>query len=306
MAPVRPPPRRLALALAAALLLPALGAGSARATELRLLTYNTHGLPAWISRDDPEARFPEIGAESNRYDVVLLQEDFAHHERLRETVRHPIVLRGNPSRMPACPICSGSGLTTLVRKGAVEQVEARRARSYATCSGWLGGANDCLATKGFLHARLRLAGGATLHVVNTHLDAGRDPADREARRAQLETLADALERETDGEALVVAGDLNLDDALPEDRALLETFRARLGLRDAGARPDPDAGWEVIDYVLVRSGASVRVTVLGAGEDRGFARAGRPLSDHPALFVRLRVEPVSASSTSRRPPGSPPR
>lgn len=303
MASARPLRRRLAPALLVALLLPGLGA---RAAELRLLTYNTHGLPAWISRDDPEARFPEIGAESNRYDVVLLQEDFAYHERLRERARHRFVLRGNPSRMPACPICSGSGLTTLVRAGAVEAVEAERARPYASCSGWLGGANDCLATKGFLHARLRLDGGATLHVVNTHLDAGREPADREARRAQLETLAEVLEGETGGEALVVAGDLNLDDAVPADRALLEAFRTRLGLRDAGARPDPDGGWEVIDYVLVRSGASARVTVLEAGEDPGFARAGRPLSDHPALFVRLRVEPVTASSTSRRPPGSPPR
>jgi endonuclease/exonuclease/phosphatase family metal-dependent hydrolase len=297
-----------ALALAAGLLV----GRDAAAFELRLLTYNTHGLPGWIAMDAPERRFPAIGARTNRYDVALLQEDFAHHDLLQQGARQPLVLRGNRSRMPACPVCSGAGLTTLLRPGVVAGVEDSRAAPYGVCAGWLGGMNDCLATKGFLRTRLRLAHGPTLHVVNTHLDAGLGEADRGARAHQLDILAATLEDEAAGEALVVAGDLNLARHDAGDRALLDGFARRLGLRDTGARAAPGTGWPRIDYVLVRSGTDTRVTVLEAGEDEGFVQDGRPLSDHPALFVRLDVEPaeaeaaLSASSTSLRPPESRPR
>ncbi|MEN8183628.1 MAG: hypothetical protein ABFS46_13955, partial [Myxococcota bacterium] len=43
--------------------------------ELRIVTYNTHGLPAWIARDDPVWRFPRIGRLLSAYDVALVQED---------------------------------------------------------------------------------------------------------------------------------------------------------------------------------------------------------------------------------------
>lgn len=309
----RLPPTLAALALALLLAgAPASGAdaGAPQAQELRLLTYNTHGLPAWVAGDEPERRLPLIGARSNAYDVVLLQEDFAYHERLREGARQPLVVRGNPSRMPWCPICSGAGLTALIRPGAVASVVDSTARAFGVCSGWLGGASDCMATKGYLHLELRLAHGARLHVVDTHLDAGLGEADRAARARQLDVLAAALERDTAGAALVVAGDLNLDRDRPEDGALLDAFAARLGLHDARARPRPEAGWPaLLDYVLLRSGAGAHLEVLEAGEDRRFVQDGRPLSDHPALFVRLRVTRLPAlngSSTSPRPPGSPPR
>lgn len=301
-----------AIPLLAGLVLAGPGGDSASAEMLRLLSYNTHGLPAWIARDDPARRFPLIGSQTKRYDVVLLQEDFAHHARLREAARQPLVARGNPSRMPACPICTGSGLTSLVRPGRVELVRESRARPYGVCAGWLGGSNDCFATKGFLWLHLRLANGARLHVVNTHLDAGSADADREARARQLQILADALERGAGHHALVVAGDFNLDAAHPEDRALRDAFMTRLGLRDSGARPDPTTPWRVIDYILLRSGGEVELEVVEAGEDTDFVDGELPLSDHPALFVHLQVHTpadetgLSAWSTSHRPRGSPHR
>ena len=156
-----------------------------------MLSYNTHGLPAWVAGDAPEQRFPKIGALVRAYDVALLQEDFAHHLRLVEGTGDLLVERGNESRFRASALCllfcEGSGLTFMTRlpRGWLEALESR---AYDACSGWLGGANDCLATKGFQHARVLLGGEFEVHFVNTHLDAGRAPEDRAARRAQLEGL----------------------------------------------------------------------------------------------------------------------
>ena len=74
----------------ALLLVPALAgaeaAGPDEAVELRLVSYNTHGLPTWIAGDAPRRRFPLIGRLFDRYALALVQEDFTHHELLRDSV----------------------------------------------------------------------------------------------------------------------------------------------------------------------------------------------------------------------------
>jgi len=260
--------------------------------ELSILSYNTHGLASWIAGDDPEARFPEISRLLNRYDVALIQEDWAYHELLTEHAVHQVVERGNGAEllMGMIPLFSGSGLTSLVKlaPGAVTKVTRE---AYGACSGWLGGANDCLASKGFLLLRLRLAGGVEVDVVQTHLDAGQGDEDRAARARQLELLAERLSELSAGRALVVAGDFNLRHDVPGDRELLERFASALGLADSGAKPADAARWRRLDYLLYRSGDEVALTVSDAGEALEFAHEGRPLSDHPALFARLRLGPA---------------
>jgi hypothetical protein len=247
------------------------------AVELRVVTYNTHGLPAWIAHDDPERRFPVIGRLLDAYDLAVVQEDFFHHELLLGAITLPLRARGN----------EGSGLTTLARLPARVLVETQ-AEPYGICSGWLFGANDCLGDKGFLRTRLALANGTRVDFVNTHLDAGRDDADREARRAQLEILAERLRGASAGVPLVVGGDLNLHHDDPRDRALLDRFSAALGLADSEARPVAGSAWSRIDYLLTRGGDGVAIEVLEAGMAAEFVHDGAPLSDHPALWVRLRV------------------
>jgi endonuclease/exonuclease/phosphatase family metal-dependent hydrolase len=284
-----------ALALAAALCgAPPRAAAEPGAVELRLLTYNTHGLPAWIAGDDPARRFPQIARRVQAYDVALLQEDFEYHELLRAGVPGLVVERGNPSRFEGSPFClvscQGSGLTFVTRFPRAALLGLANVR-YRACAGWLGGANDCFATKGFQHVRLLLPGDLEVHVVNTHLDAGRAPEDRAARRAQLERLRSHLEGTAQGAALVLGGDLNLDAADPEDAALRDEFARALGLVDTGAAYGPGGPWKRLDYLYRRDGVAVLLQVLDAGEAREFSDGGRPLSDHPALFVRLRARPL---------------
>ena len=263
----------------------------AEPVELAVLSYNAHGLAAWVAGDDPEARFPEISRRLNGYDVALIQEDWEYHELLREHAAHRVVERGNgaPPLMGVIPLLNGSGLTSLVRlePDAVTRVVRE---PYQVCSGWLSGGNDCLASKGFLLVRLRLAPGLEVDVVQTHLDAGRGADDRRARQLQLARLADRLGEISAGRALVVAGDFNLNHAVPEDRKLLEGFMPALGLADSGARPQGSA-WKRIDYILYRSGEHVALELAESGEALEFVHDGKPLSDHPALFARLRLRSV---------------
>ena len=261
---------------------------SANPIELKLLVYNTHGLPAIFSKDDPVRRFPEIGKQMRRYQLTLLQEDFAFHEVLRDSlVENSVVVRGNKSRFSLCPFCSGSGLTMISNLEEEWQLEIQ-AVAFDTCAGWFRGLNDCFATKGFQLLRMETPSGKRFFVVNTHLDAGRNISDRQARATQLKQIVAKVQKEAAGEALIVAGDLNLDWEDPEDRALLETFRKELGLINSGKAVQADSGWTILDYIFYRNGRETTLEVLEIGEDKAFQNDVGPLSDHPALFMRLLI------------------
>jgi endonuclease/exonuclease/phosphatase family metal-dependent hydrolase len=282
----------------AALVLAALAAGAAAAEppgfEFRVLSYNTHGLPAYAAFDDPARRFPIIGSKARAYDVALLQENFRWNAELVGDAAWTLA-HGNASRFAGTALCAllcdGAGLTlaTVLPRDAIRDLATR---AYEACSGWILGANDCLATKGFLHARILLGGEYEVHFVNTHLDAGRAPEDRAARAAELAQLRAYLEREAAGAALVLGGDLNLDAADAEDAALRDAFASALGLADTGAAAAHGTPWTKLDYLYHRDGGTVTLDVLEAGEAREFVDdAGAPLSDHPALFARLRARPA---------------
>lgn len=100
------------------------------ALELSLLSYNTRGLPEIVARDGAAERHRRIGGLANAYDLVLLQEDFFHHEALLESAHHPLVVRGNGTEswnpLYAYLLCP------LVRLRADDP---RRARSRAAARG---------------------------------------------------------------------------------------------------------------------------------------------------------------------------
>lgn len=268
----------LALCLAASV-------AKAEAADVSVLTYNIHGLPSWIAGDDPPARIPQILRIAQPYDVVLLQEDFAHHDVVVAKSPFAHLVRGNAAWIEA-PLFQGAGLTILSRLATT----ASAREPYDVCNGWVSAANDCFGHKGFLMARLALPDGASFDAWNTHLDAGDSDADRAVRADQLARLAAAIETQSADRAVVVGGDFNLHWDEPRDRALLEVFAARLGL--AIAAMTPAGGWDSrLDYLLVRAAADRCLATVEAGKDESLLdAAGRPLSDHPAIFARLRLGP----------------
>ena len=254
--------------------------------EIKILVYNTHGLPAVFAGDDPKERFPLIGEKIKLYQLSLLQEDFAHHELLLKHLKEDsVAFRGNTSNKTFCPFCSGSGLTMISNLEKKWHLDVN-SEDFASCSGWLGGLNDCFASKGFQLARIKTPSGKNLFILNTHLDAGRSTADRTVRAEQLNQILTKVKQEIPEEALIIAGDLNLRWNDPKDRHLLEAFKKDLDLIDSfeGVKSDKDR--PTLDYILYRNGQSTSLKILEIGEDLSFEYEKGPLSDHPALFLKL--------------------
>ena len=197
------------------------------------------------------------------------------------------MVRGKDSRSSLCLFCAGSGLTMISNLEEEWHLEIR-SEVFRSCSGWLGGLNDCFANKGFQLALLESPLGNRFFVVNTHLDAGRSSLDREARATQLKQITDRLRQEASGEALIIAGDLNLDWEDPEDLSLLEAFMKDLDLIHSGKRDQTDRKWPILEYIFYRNGRTSTFEVLETGEDLAFQNDDGPLSDHPALFIKLLI------------------
>ena len=127
------------------------------------------------------------------------------------------------------------------------------------------------------------------HVVNlikTTYDVSTQTEDFSGDSIQILTK---VKKELAEEALIVAGDLNLRWNDPEDRSLLESFKKDLGLIDPLKGVQAEKGWQILDYILYRNGKSTNLEVLKKGEDLTFQKNLKPLSDHPALYIKLLID-----------------
>lgn len=284
---------------------------SASAQTISVLSYNVHGISWVFAKDNPGLRSAAIGWLASSYDVVLLQEDFEYHDDIRKQMPGTEAFRGKGAGMdprvilaklillpfnlliPNLSMPYGSGLSAFVDTNTGTAVEST-ARAYGDCGGWVGQRLDCWARKGFLRVRVRTSESLEVDIYNTHFDAGGGGRSTRARQRQLAELAAAVEELSPGRAVIVAGDFNTSFVREEDRAAIHEFRKQLGLSDSGAGPELPQ-WRNRDFVLYRSAGGVNIEVEAAGEALQFVNAGRALSDHPALYARLRLD---ASETEK--------
>jgi endonuclease/exonuclease/phosphatase family metal-dependent hydrolase len=282
---------------------------------VRVLSYNIHGLPALIAKDDPAGRIPVITRKAGEYDIVLFQEDFSHTALVDANAAHGTIVRGNgpaPAtatiqgvQVPLDKIQSlmsgfgvskaitdlaataaqpfGSGLTMLIRRDTLEVRDQQR-EAFGLCEGYVGAAQDCFAQKGVLMVRLRMADGIEVDVYNTHLEAGAGSKDQDIRAKQLAAITAFMKRHSQNRAVIFGGDFNLDWKNTRHRTVFERFLRANGL----TRLDTGQTGRHIDHVLVRSARTVHVKVRKAAVAPGFDTNGIPLSDHPPLFLDLEL------------------
>ena len=256
--------------------------------KLRILVYNTHGLPVIFISDNPKKRFPVIGKKTQNFNISLLQEDYSHHEELLSGLaKESLAIRGGLGSRLMCPLCTGSGLTSVFNLPKNWTVEVEN-QTYETCSGWLRGANDCFAYKGFQIIKITLPSNKRFFVVNTHMDAGKRNSDRASRKRQLEQIISTIKQRTTTEALIVAGDLNLNSKNPGDVKLLENFKEELRLTDSFTGHKISKKWTILDYILYKQGEELEFKIISVGEDESFVTEEGPLSDHPALIIEVSI------------------
>jgi len=249
---------------------------AATAGRLSVLTYNVAGLPESLSGLRPAVNLPVIGALLNRYDLAVVQEDFAYPLELRREIRLP---HGSPPFVRADRMDFGDGLSQFARL----PFSGLQREAWKSCNGIVDSYFDCLTPKGFTFSRQQLAEQVFVDVYNVHMDAGPGVADRRARAAQVEQLALAVRSRSEGRAVLVAGDFNLGSAELER---LDWLRSEVGLVDSCKQlrcPEP---WR-IDRVLFRSSEALKLAPKSWRVDRRFVdTARRPLSDHLAVAVEL--------------------
>ena len=256
--------------------------------NLRILVYNTHGLPEIFISDNPKKRFPVIGKKTQDFNISLLQEDYSHHEELSSGLaKESLAIRGGLGGRLICPFCTGSGLTSVFNLPKNWTVDVEN-QTYDTCSGWLRGANDCFAYKGFQIIKITLPSNKRFFIVNTHMDAGKRDSDRAARKKQLEHIISTMKQRATTEALIVAGDLNLNSKNPEDVKLLENFKEELKLTDSFTGHKISKKWTILDYILYKQGEELEFKTISVGEDESFVTEEGPLSDHPALIIEVSI------------------
>lgn len=290
---------------------PAPDAGGAKEETLRLLSYNVRNLPE--SRFDE--RRPRILDVLERYDVALLQEDFAprgiHDEWTAPVFRGPdaasrwYYLAAPAIRLAGYSVPYDAGLSALIAEDLAQRwhTEQILRAAYGRCHGILQHSHDCWANKGLLGVRLTAPSGNGVDLYVTHLDAGDHPGDRAARREQIDTMQQEIHEHSSGRAVVLAGDFNTRPRRTENfRAFMESMAA-LGLEDSGAGPVHEDGRQCrADYVFIHDGNETEIAVRDAREPEatypGAAPQsvnfcdgewrGRALSDHPAMAVTLEL------------------
>ncbi len=237
---------------------------------LRVLSYNVAGLPGILSSSRPARNTPKLSPLLSPYDIVLVQEDFGYHADLMRGARQEF--RTAPTEPRSAMF--GDGLALLSEFPPRADVRIR----WTDCNGYLWALADCYAEKGFSVSRLGLARGVSLVVVNLHADAGHSPGDIEAREREFQQLAEYLERHHAGQALIVAGDTNLDESEPRDRAIVDEFLSVTHLAEV-CRAFQCSG-QNLDRVFFRSSARLRLSAQAWGSPDQFVdEQGVDLSDH---------------------------
>lgn len=244
--------------------------------ELKLLTYNIHGLPPAITNDDTTHRIEQIAPRLMDYDLVGIQEDWMdeNHDILKAESGFSYTDRFDTPKDDSKVY--GSGLTWL---STLEMSDITH-HYYASCYGTLDNASDCLASKGIQEAHI-LLGGTKVMILNTHLEAGNGEEDQSIRGEQI---AD-LQAFSSSVPTILLGDFNLHPEDSEHRDLLAK------LEDAGFEhtcwnqdcSEPNH----IDQIWIRSNDEIEFTVRSWSRPESFIdNEGVPLSDHPPIEVLL--------------------
>jgi hypothetical protein len=300
-------------------------ATAAGAAPLRVVAYNTHGLPpippiipdvsAQIALIAP--KLEQLHADGTPT-VLALQEVF--YEPYYTTLTDPNVVsypdvtvkdNGGPNLI-------GDGLTLM----SDPPLSAFTRTQWNQCFGTgLSGGADCDTNKGFTFARITLAPGVEVDLYSLHADASNDVDSQAARRDNILQLVAAINATSVGRAVVVLGDTNSRYTRSTDNIGLLLTDA--GLKDAwvesalggvapsfgpnsinGGCPPPrgnavgaavDAAGptcELVDKIFFRSGDTVQISLTSYEVPLDFVDgASQPLSDHLPVLALLDVQLV---------------
>ncbi len=249
---------------------------------LRVVTFNTHGIPFFTSAHGKRAAEIARLVGSENVDVVAFQEAF--HEPDRRLMCDLLARAGLPYHHYFRSWVFGSGLLTVSRYPIRETAFHRFSRGGNPLA--LRHA-DWWAGKGAGRATVSLPGFGDIEVINTHLHARyRGDRYKAVRQSQLGELADflAASRDTNRPVLLL-GDLNHTLRDPGwQRCIRETGLVSL------AGP-----FSKIDYIMGLQSPDFAYESLESQPLKGTVpgpRGALPISDHTGILAAIDIKRLS--------------
>ncbi|KEP49190.1 endonuclease/exonuclease/phosphatase family protein [Rhizoctonia solani 123E] len=267
--------------------------------NFNVLSMNVAGLPAILNPNgesgDKTTNTMYIGQKMSQYNygIINVQEDFNYHATLYQYDTHSF----RTATSGGVPF--GSGLNTLSKYDWVDFTRVK----WDQCSN--ASESDCLTPKGFTFMRVRIDEGVYIDVINLHTDAGTESGDQVARRSNIQQVANFINANSAGNAVIVFGDTNSRYTRSEDNIRL--FTTQNGLADAwvqatGGNPPaagadaivcpagvpPSINCEVVDKVFYRGSPIVNLKSSGFFYDtsRFLSPEGNALTDHNPARVEF--------------------
>lgn len=263
--------------------------------NLFVLTYNVAGLPQRISsaKTPRKESMKMIGERLNAYDIVNVQEDFNYNSYLFSSTQHSYKTQ-HKRKVPF-----GDGLSTLSKFPIIEY----RRIAWRACSG-----SDCFTPKGFSYIRVQLSKLVSIDVYNLHANAHDTVRSAQARRRNLDQLAQYIHDHSFERPLLVMGDFNAHYAYGLDN--MNDFLKKTELKDVwvnlmnnGEFPALDPEFvslnmlsltnetESLDKILYRNSSHFKFMPASYDIDNLLFRDkdNLPLSDHLAVAVNLKWE-----------------
>ncbi|KAI0900672.1 mannose-binding lectin [Annulohypoxylon nitens] len=272
------------------------GALAATSGEFKILSMNVAGLPEFLNSNevpgDKTTNSEEIGTKFAEYDydIIHVQEDFNYHAYIYSTDTHPY----RTATSGGVPF--GSGLNTLAN---FDWIDFDRVK-WATCSD--ASENDCLTPKGYTFMRAIIDDGVYVDVYNLHADAGTEDGDEVARAANLKQVADAIDTNSIGNAVLVYGDTNSRYTRSADGITI--FSTQNGMTDTWVElirggvvpteetlcdnPSTTNYCETVDKVFYRGSPllTLKATYWNYESSKFLQSNGSVLSDHNPITVNF--------------------
>jgi endonuclease/exonuclease/phosphatase family metal-dependent hydrolase len=270
---------------------------------LNVLSYNVAMLPdiacggnVFCQTKDTRAPLIARHPDVQGHDVIIFQEAFAdsHRETMVEILSHPYhgyvyytqVLGSDDA-------WEQDGGVIILSRWPIENGEGEERTFGDACYGDLisGAEFDCLADKGVLYARINKL-GQRYHIFGTHLDAGGEEGDRNAREQQLKIIAGFMSEQAifGSEPVVIGGDFNIDDH--EERQNITQIlnvsgppREGYGYTDEENNnyyPTSPSSGQALDYVFYSNSHLMPVSAINQVRQPK-DDSGQDLSDHYAVL-----------------------